>query len=64
MKSAPGKQKRKLNLPVTESALVERMTPYSAHADDLAQLCTHELVPEEIGSTSSQHEIHNNRRED
>ncbi|MGP8289242.1 hypothetical protein ACT3OH_03100 [Vreelandella zhanjiangensis] len=63
MKSAPGKQKRKLNLPVTEAALVERMTPYSAHADDLAQLSTHELVPEEIDSISSQYEVHDNWRE-
>lgn len=42
MKPCPDKQKRKLNLPLTESALVERMTPYSAHAEDLAQLSMHE----------------------
>lgn len=58
------KQKRKLNLSFTESALVQHMTPYSAHTDDLAQLSSCELLPEEVDSISYQYGIHNNRRED
>lgn len=61
MKPCPDKQKRKLNLPFTESSLVECMTPYSAHADDLAQLSMHELLPEKKDSISSQHDMHSYR---
>lgn len=64
MEPYPDKQKCKLNLPFTESALVQRMTPYSVHAGDLAQLSSRELLPEEVDSISSQHDTLNNRRED
>lgn len=64
MELYPDKQKCKLTLPFTESALVQRMTPCSAHADDLAQLSTHELVPEEIDSIAFQHEMNSHRRQD
>ncbi|CEP34046.1 Putative uncharacterized protein [Halomonas sp. R57-5] len=63
MKPYPDKLMRKLNLPHTESALVQRMTPCSAHADDLAQLSTNELVPEKNDSISSLHDMHHHRRE-
>lgn len=64
MKPCLSKQKRKLNLPFTENALVQCLTPYSAHTDDLAHLSSRELLPEEVDSISSQHDTHNKRRED
>ena len=64
MKPYPDKQLHKLNLPFTESALVERMTPYNAHVDDLARLSMHELVVEKNDSISSQRDMHSHRRED
>ncbi len=37
------KQKRKLKLPYSEKELLEGMTPYSAHADELATLNATEM---------------------
>lgn len=64
MELYPDKQKRKLTLPFTESTLVQGMTSYNAHADDLAQLSMHELDREKMDSISSQYDMHSHRRED
>ena len=37
------KQKRKLKLPYTEKELLEGMTPYTAHADELAVINSKEM---------------------
>lgn len=64
MELYPDKQKRKLTLPFTEVALIQGMTSYSAHADDLAQLSMHELDREKIDSISSLQDMHRHRRND
>ncbi len=62
MKPYPDKQKRKLNLPLTEFSLVQHMTSYRAHADDLVQLSICELMPEEIDCLYTQYNINNKKR--
>jgi len=37
------KQVKKLKLPYTEQALIQGMTPYNAHADELATLSSKEI---------------------